>query len=82
MASADYTEEELGIANLVIEKNVPRRPRYPHGAFMAVAKKMQVGDSVLCDSRQLTGLMQALNKLGAKVETRTEGEKRRLWRVE
>lgn len=84
---ADYTEEELGLQELVIEKDVPVRERYPRNAFTNVAKKMQVGDSIFsADARVINGVMTALNKMGLSATTRAETkdgvEGRRLWRVE
>lgn len=79
---SDYTEEELSIKKLKIEKGVPMRARYPHGAFAALVRNMSIGDSIYCDdSRQITGLSLALNKLGMCYETRKEGEGRRIWRT-
>ena len=78
----DYSEEELRIAEIKIEKNVPRRPRYPHGAFATKAYQMEIGDSIFSeDDRVINGIMTSLNKMGRKIETRTEGNGRRLWRV-
>lgn len=80
--SADYTEEELGLGNIKIEKGVPRRERYPHSTFSKIAKQMEVGDSVFTkDDRVINGLSNAINKMGGAIETRTENDGRRLWRI-
>lgn len=82
MASTDYTEEELKLNEVKIEKNIPMRPRYPRGAFMEIAEKMEVGDSFYTeDSRIINGVMTSLNKSGRTIQTRTEGKGKRLWRT-
>lgn len=82
MPRFDWTAEELELEKVQIEKGVPIRARYPHGHFMEIAKKMEPGDSVFTkDDRVINGLTQSLNKLGRSITTRTEGEGRRIWRV-
>lgn len=91
VGQCDWTEEELGLRSIVIDKKVPIRERYPHGAFARIAEKMKVGDSVSSnDSRVINGLRNALAKLGRKTTTRTEIKNRRkdaiagirIWRIE
>lgn len=72
---------------LVIEKNIPVRERYPRNAFITVARQMEVGDSIFStDNRVISAVMTALNKLGRSATTRAEVKDevqgRRLWRVE
>lgn len=81
----DDTEQK--IQELVIEKGLPVRERYPRNAFTNVAKKMEVGDSIFSsDARVINGILGALNKMGRSTTTRTEQKNgalgKRIWRVE
>lgn len=79
----DWTKEELCLRKLKIDKNVPLRERYPHGAFKKIAEKMKIGDSILCDDhRQMNGICAHINKKGWHYQTRQEKGKRRVWRTE
>jgi NADPH-dependent ferric siderophore reductase len=68
--------------NYKIEKNVPISIHGKSGVWSRLATKMQVGDSILLETRsQAMGLRTALKRFGYKATTRTVEGGIRVWKL-
>lgn len=66
-----------------IDKNipVPTDGRGRKGIYKEIINQMEVGDSVLCNTNEYVGMNHASKRMGVKLTSRTEGDKRRVWRT-
>jgi len=65
-----------------IEKNIPITT-YPHGKYASLARAMEAGDSVLCQTmKEVISVRAAIYRTGHKAVTRKQPEGTwRLWKV-
>jgi len=70
----------MDIESLVIEKNIPIKSRKERWELLA--KKMNVGDSILfSDYQKARGLFNAFKRMSMDCEGFTEGDSHRLWKT-
>lgn len=65
-----------------IEKNIPI-PRKNTGPckYPPLLKQMEIGDSILVTTSQYAGVNLAAHKMGIKLTSRAEDDKRRVWKI-
>jgi len=69
--------------NYKIEKNIPVSDHGKSGVWSKLARKMEIGDSILVETRaQAMGMRTALKRFGYKGMTRTVDEGIRVWKME